>query len=459
MPELFFSILESFWSALGGAASDLESVHVTGAGDLPSAFAVTDFACAAVTAASAGVRELVCARNEPRPRIEADRRLSSFWFAFSIRPSGWTLPAPWDSIAGDYPTRDGWIRLHTNAPHHRAAAERVLGRRGDKAAVGRAVAGWSKTDLESAIVTAGGCAAEMRSASEWLEHPQGRAVTTEPLIHSVRTPDSTDRIVQQPSTERPLAGVRVLDLTRVLAGPVATRFLAGYGAEVLRIDPPDWDEPGVVPEVTLGKRCTRVNLKTSAGRECFTGLLRQADVLVHGYRPTALAALGFDEETLRKNAPGLIDVSLDAYGWQGPWSDRRGFDSLVQMSTGIAAAGMAWRGADRPTPLPVQALDHSTGYLMAAAVCRGLAQRQLTGCGYRSRLSLARTAKALVDWGRHDGDSSINAERDDDLGHVIEETTWGPARRLKSPVLIAGTPLYWARPATALGTAPAQWTG
>ena len=134
-------------------------------------------------------------------------------------------------------------------------------------------------------------------------------VTTEPLIHSVKTPDSTDRVVQHPSIERPLAGVRVLDLTRVLAGPVATRFLAGYGAEVLRIDPPDWDEPGVVPEVTLGKRCTRVNLKASAGRECFTGLLRQADVLVHGYHPSALAALGFDEETLRKNAPGLIDVS------------------------------------------------------------------------------------------------------------------------------------------------------
>jgi len=459
MSELFCSILESFWSALGGAASDMESVHVTGAGELPSAFPVTDFACAAVAAAAVGLRELLYARSGSQPRIEVDRRLASFWFAVSIRPSGWSLPGPWDPMAGDYATRDGWIRLHTNAPRHRAAAERVLGRRGDRAAVARAVAGWAKSELENAVVAAGGCAAEMRSAAEWLEHPQGRAVMTEPLVHSTGTTDSADRILQQWNPERPLAGVRVLDLTRVLAGPVATRFLAGYGADVLRIDPPDWDEPGVVPEVTLGKRCARLNLKASVDRECFMALLREADVLVHGYRPTALVALGFDEETLRKIAPGLIDVSLDAYGWQGPWCDRRGFDSLVQMSSGIAATGMAWRGADRPTPLPVQALDHSTGYLMAAAACRGLAQRQLTRCGHRSRLSLARTAKALTDWSRYYHiASSITPEREDDLQPVIEETTWGPARRLKPPVTIAGTPLGWTRPATALGTAAAGWT-
>ncbi|HUN76240.1 MAG TPA: CoA transferase [Steroidobacteraceae bacterium] len=322
----------------------------------------------------------------------------------------------------------------------------------------RAVAGWLKGELESAIVAGGGCAAEMRSISEWLQHPQGRAVMSEPLLHISSTSDSTGRILEYRLPQRPLAGIRVLDLTRVLAGPVATRFLAGYGADVLRIDPRDWEEPGVAPEVTLGKRCARMDLKSRSGRALFESLLSTADVLVHGYRPGALAALGFDDEARRRIAPGLIDVSLNAYGWSGPWFERRGFDSLVQMSAGIADAGMAWRSANCPIPLPVQALDHSTGYLMAAAAVRGLAQRQLTGCGYRARVSLARTAKALLDQGRYEGCASLDPEHEEDVDPTIEQTTWGPARRLRAPVSIAGTPLHWSRPATALGTAVARWT-
>ena len=456
MSELFCSILESFWSALGGAASDMESVHVTGAGELPSAFPVTDFACAAVAAAAVGLRELLYARSGSQPRIEVDRRLASFWFAVSIRPSGWSLPGPWDPMAGDYATRDGWIRLHTNAPRHRAAAERVLGRRGDRAAVARAVAGWAKSELENAVVAAGGCAAEMRSAAEWLEHPQGRAVMTEPLVHSTGTTDSADRILQQWNPERPLAGVRVLDLTRVLAGPVATRFLAGYGADVLRIDPPDWDEPGVVPEVTLGKRCARLNLKASVDRECFMALLREADVLVHGYRPTALVALGFDEETLRKIAPGLIDVSLDAYGWQGPWCDRRGFDSLVQMSCGIAAAGATAAARDQPVPLPVQALDHATGYLLAAAVGRALTRRLTRSAASRIQASLIGTANLL--WSLPRPAELPPAPKPEDFTLVVAETAWGPARRAPLPGEIAGVTAEWRIEAGPLGRHQPTWS-
>lgn len=160
---------------------------------------------------------------------------------------------------------------------------------------------------------------------------------------------------------RPLAGIKVLDFTRVLAGPVATRFLAGLGADVLRIDPPEWDEPGVVPDVILGKRCARLDLHTAEDRRVFEALLARADIVVHGYRPGAMARLGYDEGERRTINPGLVDVSLCAYGWTGPWAGRRGFDSLVQMSIGIAEAGMRWQQAERPVPLPVQALDHATG--------------------------------------------------------------------------------------------------
>jgi crotonobetainyl-CoA:carnitine CoA-transferase CaiB-like acyl-CoA transferase len=178
----------------------------------------------------------------------------------------------------------------------------------------------------------------------------------------------------------------VLDLTRVLAGPVATRFLAGYGADVLRIDPPGWNEPGVIPEVTLGKRCARLDLTQAADRATFETLLAEADVLVHGYRPAALERLGYSEAYRRQRNPSLIDVALDAYGWTGPLAGRRGFDSLVQMSCGIADHGMRRQGAGKPVPLPVQALDHATGYLIAAAVVRALIARLSDGRVQQARL-------------------------------------------------------------------------
>jgi len=306
------------------------------------------------------------------------------------------LSPSWDSVAGDYRAKNGWIRLHTNAPHHRARAMAVLGVDEDRDMVARAVAAWDAEALENAIVEARGCAAMMRSFERWAEHPQGAAVAKEPLIIW----EERDAITPKPlssSEQQPLEGLRVLDLTRVLAGPAATRFLAGFGADVLRIDPPDWDETLAVQEMTLGKRCARLDLRNRNDRALFEKLLAEADILVHGYRAEALAGLGYSLDQRRMLNPGLIDVSLNAYGWSGPWSDRRGFDSLVQMSSGIADFGMKKAVADRPFPLPVQALDHATGYLMAAAVLRAAdrAPAPRSGCAGSgsSRRRASRTAR------------------------------------------------------------------
>ncbi len=458
------SITEAVWAEMGGDPAAPARLRFAGAGGLPSTFAVTDMASAAIAVAALSVGELAEAHGGEAPAVTVDRRLASMWFGWSIRPVGWALPPPRDPITGDYLAQDGWIRIHANAPHHRAAAERVLGCQGDAAAAARRVAEWTKKELEAAVVDAGGCAAEMRSAAEWAAHPQGRAVCSEPLVHIEMSGDPAPSREPTPSSawnaspSRPLAGLRVLDLTRVLAGPIATRFLAGYGAEVLRIDPPDWDEPGVVPEVTLGKRCARVDLKSREGRAAFESLLAKADVLIHGYRPSALDRLGYDAARRRALSPRLIDVSLDAYGWSGPWAPRRGFDSLVQMSAGIADAGMAWMRADRPVPLPVQALDHATGYLAAAAAIRGVTRRQATGRGLQARLSLARTAKLLLDQGSGHAQPEIQPECAEDLAPAVEMTPWGDARRLKPPVVIKDVPMRWSLPATALGSAAAQWS-
>jgi crotonobetainyl-CoA:carnitine CoA-transferase CaiB-like acyl-CoA transferase len=437
---------------------------------------VSDLAAGAVAAAGLAIAEYASqstrstSKSSTAPTgVTVNRRLASFWFGWSFQPIGWTAPAPWDPVAGDYQAAHGWVRLHTNAPHHRAAALSVLGTPAERDAVATAVRHWKADALEAAVLAAGGCAAAMRSMSEWAAHNQGRAVAAEPIVWCERTapnpaePVSPSRAMPpSPDRARPLAGLRVLDLTRVFAGPVCTRVLAGLGADVLRIDPPNWDEPGVVPEMTLGKRCVRLDARTPEGRSLLQHLLRGANILVHGYRPGALDSIGLGANDRARIHPGLVDVSLDAYGWTGPWAGRRGFDSLVQMSSGIAEEGMRRFGKNRPTPLPVQALDHAAGWIMAAAVLRGLVERQKghrSGHGWVARTSLARVAALLTPTAGDDNTHGALDKPDPaDFADAPEQTVWGPLRRLRPPIHIDGTGLWWDLPACPLGSAEPCWS-
>ena len=466
-----------------------DHTHVTGEGALPSAFDVTGLAAASMAAAGNAVARLCGRLGAGTPPVAVDRALASAWFGLSFTPTGWELPPVWDSIAGDYPCADGWIRLHTNAPHHRAAALAVLGLPADveRGRVAQALASWPGERLEAAVVAANGCAAVMRTRDEWLAHPQGAALAAEPLVHwgperrvppfgrhdagtrrrgsvtraqpatvSAALPAGAVPAAAVPAAARPLAGVRVLDLTRVIAGPVATRFLALYGAEVLRIDPPDWNEPGLEAEMTLGKRCARLDVKTPEGLARLKVLLAGADIFIHGYRADALDRLGLSDAALAERHPALVSVALDAYGWTGPWAQRRGFDSLVQMSCGIAHAGMEHFGRDRPFPLPVQALDHATGYLTAAAAIDAWRER-LDGTVRNARLSLARTAMDLM----RTGPSRVSGglPPPEALASEPEYTAWGPGLRLAPAVVVDGVPAWTAVEARGYGSADASWSG
>lgn len=453
-PDLVSEIVNAL--ALPPAAQSL--LTVTGDEGLPSCFPVTDLAVAAIGAAGLATSELLALHGRKPPGVTIDRHLASAWFASSVRPQGWQLPDPWDAIAGDYRSANGWIRLHTNAPHHRAAALATLGCAGERGAVAAAVSRLDAEALEAEVLKAGGCAAAMHTMADWRSNEHGRAIRTERLI-AIEETDGSTQSAWRPDPERPLVGIRVLDLTRILAGPVATRFLAGLGAEVLRIDPPNWDEPSLALDITPGKRCARLDLHDANDRHTFEALLADADILVHGYRPAALQRLNYGEEQRRALNPTLIDVSLCAYGWSGPWAGRRGFDSLVQMSSGIAAAGMAWKRADRPIPLPVQALDHATGYLMAAAAIRGLIARRRDNRAITAKLSLARTALLLTDHAGRLPCPDFSGFRDEDYGTKVEHMPWGPALRLRSPMLIGDMPLLWNTPACELGSSQAVWNG
>jgi hypothetical protein len=424
-------LVDRLWNAV--STHEHAPVRIEGPVTLDSAFAVSEFAAASTAVAGLAASRLIGGE------VVVDRPLASRWF----EPTVVSVPVEgevWDAIAGDYETADyGWIRLHTNAPRHREAALRVLGTEPEKDAVAAAVATWRARDLESAIVEAGGCAAEMRSFSEWMRHPQGVALKSEPLI---------GRVIGSAGGGRGIRGAKVLDLTRIIAGPAATRLLAGLGADVLRIDPPEWSEPLLETQMTLGKRAARLDARADPGG--LADLIRQSDVVVHGYRPGALEGLGFgDLDAMR---PGIVEVAIDAYGWTGPWAGRRGFDSLVQMSSGIAEEGMRWFGRDRPTPLPVQALDFATGMLAAAAALEGIAVRRETGHGSRARLSLARTSLELAGIGR--GEEPTAAPL---FGATLMHTPWGAGELVESPVTIDGSPLSWASPPRPLGSDEPRW--
>jgi hypothetical protein len=342
--------------------------------------------------------------------------------------------------------------LHTNYRWHRAAVVSVLGVPEQRELVAEVVRSWRGEELESAVVEAGGAAASMRERGAYLAHAQGRAIAAEPLFACSARPGAALELSKQP--EAPLAGVRVLDLTRVIAGPVCTRFLAAYGADVLRIDPPDFEEvPALLPETTAGKRRAALDLRQAAQRVQLERLIAQAHVLVVGYRSDALARLGLGRERRRELNPSLVTVIHDAYGHTGPWSTRRGFDSLVQMSAGIADFGRLFKGCREPFPLPAQALDHATGYLAAAAVCQGLTRALERGESCELRLSLARSAELLWQLGadRHRDARELGKE---EVAPFLEsgESAWGTLRRLSCPGVIEGCAPRWRLPAGPLGS-------
>ena len=472
MTDELAALAAQVWKLAGGTSDLNARLAVSGPRTfLPSAFDVTGLATASVAAATLAAAEYLAATNDsPVAAVHVDSRAACAAFAAEglFTPIGWSLPDIWDPIAGNYQAQDGWIRLHTNYASHRAAVTRLL-KADDQDAVRAAVSQWKAADLEAAVVTAGGCAAAMHDRDSWLASAPGAAsaaapalAVTERALPAGAGSEAGSRgaaaRAEGPSS-RPYAGVRVLDLTRVIAGPIGTRFLAAYGADVLRIDPPGFAEvPAALPETTAGKRTATVDLTTPTGRTAFERLVADADVLVTGLRADALGKLGYDDVALTALNPALIITSHNAYGWDGPWRDRRGFDSLVQMSCGITAAGAIAAGSDKPVPLPVQALDHATGYLLAAAVGRALTTRLTRGTASRVRASLVGTANLLWSFSRPaDRADQPPMPRPGEIPLVDTQTAWGPARRVAVPGEIGGTAAELRTEAGPLGRHEPTW--
>ncbi len=352
---------------------DPAAITLTGPADaVASRFRVTEAVTAAIAVAALAYRHYCASKGGRPPSIGLDTRDA----VVSARSEAYlriadVQPAVWDPLSGLARAGDGWMRLHTNYDHHRAALCRLLDIPPERPALEAALMRWSGLELEAALAAAGGIGVKLRTAGEWAATAQAQAISALPLFSLTR----------RGAGPEPRTQPRVLDLTRVIAGPVATRALGLFGADVLRVDRPDRPEQTYFADTGLAKRSALADLETSDPEP----LLAPADVVVIGYRPGALGRL----HAAIERHPHLVVVELCAWGWAGPWQGRRGFDSIVQAATGI---NIAEGTAERPGQLPLQALDHATGWLAAACAWHGLAERTRSGVSTRYRLSLAQTA-------------------------------------------------------------------
>ena len=452
--------LQNIWATGNMPNEALPHADLTGADPvLPSSFAVGAAAQSTVAAAALAACELGHVRGQSRQNVSVDMQHAALecsgWFSLDGR-----VPEPWDKFSGLYRCADGWVRIHANFARHRDGALRLLGlapESAQRADAERAMLAWKALEFEQAAADAGLVVAAFRSFEEWDKHPQGQAVAALPLMRFERIGDAPPReLPELHADDRPLTRVRVLDLTRILAGPVCGRALAAYGADVMLVNSPHLPNIESIADTSRGKLSTHADLQTQDGRATLERLLASAHVLVQGYRPGGLNALGFSPQAIAERRPGIVYVSLSAYGESGPWRERRGFDSLVQTATGFNHAEAEAAGSPDPKPLPMQILDYATGHLMAFAAAAALRRQALEGGSWHVRLSLAQTGHWIRNLGRVANGFAVTRP---DRAPYLETAAsgFGELVALRHSAQLSRTPTRWARPSMPPGTHPPIW--
>ena len=458
--------LHQLWSPAGLPDAALQRAQLAAAEPvLPSSFAVDTAAQASIAAAALAAAEVGRQRNGVEQTVAVDRRHAALECCTWFRLDGRALPQ-WDKLSALYPCggdsgAGGWVRIHANFKHHRDGALRLLGLGGgdavEQADVRLALRGWRALDFEQAAADAGLAVAALRSFDEWDAHAQGQAVAMQPLLRIERIGEAAPRRpppLQQ--AQPPLSGLRVLDLTRILAGPVGTRALAAHGADVMLVSVPHLPHIDALAETSRGKLSAWADLRRAADRAAFDALLADADVWVQGYRPGGLEQLGYGAAAMAGKRPGIVIVSLSAYGPAGPWAGRRGFDSLVQTASGFNLAEAEAFGGGKPRALPVQMIDHASGYLMALGACAALQRQWQEGGSWHVQVSLASTGRWLRGLGRQAARTDLPPP---DFAPYAETAAsgFGELQALRHAARMSHTPAGWARPSMPPGSHALAW--
>lgn len=453
--------LSDLWHRAGGDPLGLRRASVSGNDPvLPTDFQIGTAASALIAATALAATEVWRTRTGRAQAISVDVRAAAAAFRSEryLRVNGQRPADVRGSIFGFYRTADGrWVQLHGAMAHHREGIVGFLGGDPAREALAKRVAAWTAEALEDALAQKGLPAAMVRTPDEWHAHPQGLAVAASPLLEIVKIGEAAP----EPSGNgpRPLSALRVLDLTRVIAGPVCARALASYGADVMHVTSPHLpDAPALVMDTGLGKLSTSLDLRRPGDADTLRHLIAASDVFCQSYRPGALAGYGFSPEELARMRPGIVYVTLSAYGATGPWRERRGFETLIQSVSRMAHEHGLIAGVDAPQHLPAQVVDHGTGYLAALGALMALVRRANDGGSYLVRVSLAQTALWIDRLGRVDGRAAPDPTVEDVADLMTEiDTPFGRLRHVVPAARLSETPAFWARPSVPLGTDPPEW--
>ena len=444
----------------GLPASAADAVEITGSDPVfATRYKIVAPGAAVIAATGLAAAELWKLKTGRQQKVRVDGRMAAAAMrgARYLKINGQNPAEDPEKITGFYQLKEGrWIYLHCNFFNLRDINLKVAGAPPVKAEVAQAVAQWDGLALENAIVEAGGCACLVRSEEEWLALPQMHTVAKLPLLEIVRIGDAPPQPL--PAGERPLANVRVLDLTRVLAGPTCARTLAEHGADVLRVTREDLADMGTTDfDTGVGKLCTHIDLRDPAGDLKLRELIKTCDVFSQSYRPGTLARRGFSPEALAEMRPGIVYVTLSAWGHEGPWAGRRGYDTIVQ-----SANGMAYKpGNERPAFLPVSEQDYVAGYLLAYGAMIALARRAQEGGSWFVRCSLAGAGHwirghGLLEPAVFAAAQPLTAE-EVNAWTVEHESPIGRVTNLAPVAQMSETPARWARPAVPRGYHKPEW--
>ena len=470
-PKPAFDALAELWRDAALPAESLASIELPGREPvMASSFAVATAAQTSLAAAALAAAEIGHRRGLPRQKVTVPMAHAALesrgWFSLDGR-----VPEAWDKLSGLYRCGDGaYVRIHANFAHHRDGALALLGcpagAATERAAVTEALARWRAEDFEAAAAEAGLVVAAARDFAAWDSHPQSAAVRKLPTvsierIERIDVPDAAEAAPPQRFSEltgqaRPLTGLRVLDLTRILAGPVAGRTLAAYGADVMLVNSPKLPNIESIADTSRGKLSAHVDLRTEEGRATLRRLLAEADVFVQGYRPGGLAALGFGPEEAARLRPGIVCVSLSAYGTAGPWAGRRGFDSLVQTASGFNLAEAAAFGVAEPKALPMQILDYGAGYLMAFGAQAALLRQSAEGGSWHVRVTLDSVGRWVRSLGRVPGGPQAPKASHQEFLETYPGG-FGSVVALRHAAQFEHTPAGWPRPSMPPGSHPPAW--